>query len=84
MADKVEIGKVRHYFSKASVAVVDLSNELNVGDTISIEGLNTNVQQKVISMQIEHQAIQNAKKGQSIGLKVNDRAHEGSTVYKMI
>ncbi|MEM1980978.1 MAG: hypothetical protein QW788_00230 [Candidatus Hadarchaeales archaeon] len=82
--EKKLVGRVTHYFTKIGVAVVDLSDELKVGDRISIEGPTTNFQQVVESMQIEHQNVQSAKAGQSIGLKVVQRAREKDLVYKLL
>jgi len=78
-----EVGKVTHFFSKISVAVVELTAPLSVGDKIRIQGPTTNFEQTVQSMQIEHEDVKTAKKGQSIGLKVNDRVREKDTVYKI-
>ncbi len=83
MATKKKIGKISHYFSNINVAVVDLASELKKGDLITIEGPHTNVKQKVTSMQMEHKAVESAKKGQSIGMKVSDRVREGDLVYKV-
>ena len=79
----VEIGKVTHFFTKISVAIVELSRTLAVGDQILIKGPTTSVEQKVDSMQIEHEDVQKATRGQSIGLKVNDRVRENDMVYKV-
>jgi translation elongation factor EF-1alpha len=79
----VEIGKVTHFFTKISVAIVELTGVLSVGDQILIKGPTTNVEQKVDSMQIEHENVQEAKQGQSIGLKVNDHVRENDVVYKV-
>ena len=81
--EKKLVGKVTHYFTRIGVAVVELSDELKVGDRISIEGHTTNFQQTVGSMQIEHQNVEKAGPGQSIGLKVEQRAREGDLVYKL-
>ncbi len=81
--EKKLVGKVTHYFTKIGVGVIELSDELNVGDRISIEGATTNVQQTVDSMQIEHKNMQSAGPGQSIGLKIEQRAREGDLVYKI-
>jgi translation elongation factor EF-1alpha len=78
------VGKVTHYFTKIGVGVIELSDELRVGDRISIEGSTTNIQQVVESMQIEKKPVQSAGPGQSIGLKVKDRVREGDLVYKII
>jgi len=82
--EKKLIGKVSHYYGKIGVAVVDLTDKLSVGDNISIEGVATNIQQTVDSIQIEHENIPMAKKGDSIGLKVKDRVREGDAVYKVV
>jgi len=82
--EKKLIGKVAHYYTKIQVAVIDLTDALSVGDEISIEGTSTNFRQTVDSMQIEHENIENAKAGDSIGLKVKDRVREGDAVYKII
>lgn len=81
--EKKLVGKVVHYYTKIGVGVVELSDELNVGDRISIEGATTNVEEVVNSMQIEHQNVPNAKAGQSIGLKVPQKVREGDLVYKL-
>jgi len=78
-----EVGKVSHFFSKISVAVVDLKATLSIGDRIRIQGPTTNFEQTVDSMQIEHADVKTAKAGQSIGLKVKERVREKDTVYKV-
>ena len=82
--EKKLIGKIAHYYGKIGVAVVDLTDSLSVGDTISIEGASTNFTQKIDSMQVEHENIPKAGKGQSIGLKVSDKVHENDNVYKIV
>lgn len=78
----VEVGRVTHYFSRISVAVVELKAPLSVGDHIIIRGPTTDFEQVVESMQIEHKNIEKAEAGQSIGLKVNQRVREKDVVYK--
>jgi putative protease len=77
-----EIGKVAHYFSKINVAVIELTSSISNGDTILIKGSTTDFSQKIESMQIEHNEVEKAEAGQSIGLKVIDRVREGDIVYK--
>ncbi len=77
------IGKIIHYFGNIGVAVIELSDTLKVGDTIRIVGGEMDFNQPVESMQYEHQAIQEAKKGQSVGMKVSEKVHEGYKVYKV-
>ncbi|MBI2051425.1 hypothetical protein HYT33_01555 [Candidatus Roizmanbacteria bacterium] len=82
MAD-VKIGKVAHYFDKIGVAVVELNNALSVGDTIKVTGHEKEFTQQVASMQVEHQNIEKAKKGDSIGVKVDQEVKKGDEVYKV-
>ena len=79
-----EIGLVSHYFVKISVAVVELKEALSAGDRILIQGETTNVEQTVESMQIEHENIQSAAAGQSIGLKADQRVREGDKVCRIL
>jgi putative protease len=78
----VKIGRVTHFFSKISVAVIELTTPLSIGDTIVFKGPNTDFEQVVDSMQIEHQNVEKAEAGQSIGLKVTQRVRETDAVYK--
>lgn len=78
-----EIGKITHYYDKISVAVVELSGTLKVGDKIRIKGNFTDFEQNIDSMQIEHEQMKVAKKGQAIGLKVDDKVREHDIVYKI-
>jgi U32 family peptidase len=84
MVEKKLIGKIVHFYPKISVAVLDLSDTLKVGDKISIEKESGSFEQIVDSIQIEHQSIPQATKGQSIGLKVADKTREGAQVFKVI
>jgi putative protease len=77
------IGKITHYFGNIGVAVIKLSDKLKVGDTIRIIGGETDFTQTVDSMEMEHQKIEEAKKGESIGLKVDQRVREDYKVYKL-
>jgi len=82
--DVVEVGHITHFFSKISVAVVELTAPLATGDHILVKGPSTDFEQAVESMQIEHQSIPRAEAGQSIGLKLAQRAKEKDTVYKKL
>ena len=80
----VEIGRITHFFTKISVAVIELTIPLAVGDTIVIKGPTTDFEQIVESMQIEHNNVQSAEAGQSIGLRVAQRVRENDMVYKKL
>jgi len=80
----VEVGQVTHFFTKISVAIVELKAPLAVGDSILIKGPTTDFEQVVESMQIEHENVERAGAGESIGLKVAGRVREKDTVYKRV
>jgi len=78
------IGKITHYFSNIGVCVIDLSGTLKEADSIRIVGgENTDFTQIIDSMQIEHEKVKTAKKGDSVGLKVKEKVREGYKVYKV-
>lgn len=77
------VGTVTHYFPKISVAVVKLHDEVREGDEIHFSGAHTNFRQRVGSMQIEHQNISIARKGEEIGLKVEMPVREGDQVFRV-
>ena len=78
------MGKVTHFFSKINVAVVELTATLSIGDKIHVQGPTTDFEQTVQSMQIEHENVKTANKGQGIGLKMDERVRENDTVYKVV
>jgi hypothetical protein len=80
----IQIGQITHFFSKISVAVVELTAPLAVGERILVKGPSTDFEQVVESMQIEHQNIPKAEAGQSIGLKMSEHARERDAVYKKL
>jgi hypothetical protein len=78
------IGVVTHYFSHLSVAVVKLENAtLRVGDTLHIRGHTTDFEQRVDSIQVNHQSVQEVGPGDDFGLKVREHAREHDVVYKV-
>ncbi|RLI46206.1 translation elongation factor-like protein [Candidatus Bathyarchaeota archaeon] len=78
------VGEVIHYYTKLKVAIIELSDNLKLGDRISIEGFTTDLMQTVDSMQIEHRNVEKAVKGDVIGVKVEGRCRKGDEVKKII
>lgn len=74
------IGKVIHYYDKAGVAIVELKDQLKVGDRIKIERGENAFEQEVSSMQIEYKPVEKGEKGDSVGIKVDQKAKEGALV----
>jgi len=82
MAEK-EIGKVTHFFDKISVMVIKLTDKLSVGDTIKIKRGDEEFEEKVESMQVEHENISKAKKGDEVAIKISQPTKEGAAVCKV-
>ncbi len=78
-----QIGVVDHYFGKVGVAAINLRGALSVGDTVHVKGHTTDFTQKVSSIQIEHASVDEAKRGDSIGIKIGRRVREHDAVYKI-
>ena len=80
-----KIGFVSNYFSKISVAAVDITDgKLSVGETLHFLGHTTDFESTVHSMQIQHKSVTEARKGDSVGIKVSEKAREGDKVYKIV
>ncbi len=77
------IGEITHYFGKIGVGIIELKKKLKAGEMIHIKGSTTDFEQEVKSMQIDHEDVEKAKKGDAIGIKVKDKVREGDEVYKV-
>ena len=83
--EEEKIGLVANYFGKISVAAIDITDgTLSVGDKLHFVGHTTDFESTVQSIQIEHKSVTEAKKGDSVGLKVSERVRQGDIVYKII
>jgi len=83
-AGEERVGIVTHYFNHLSVAVLRLeTGALRAGDTIHIKGHTSDFYQPVVSMEIDHVHVDEARPGQSFGLRVKDHAREHDVVYKV-
>ena len=78
-----KIGTVSDFFAHPVVAAIELTAPLNVGDKIHFKGHTTDLEQVVESMQIENEAVNEAKAGDSVGVKVSERVRKHDEVYKV-
>jgi translation elongation factor EF-Tu-like GTPase len=77
------IGVVTHYYNHLSVAILKLEKGvLRVNDHIHIKGHTSDFAQPVDSMEIDHVHVNEARPGQSFGLRVREHAREHDVVYK--
>jgi translation elongation factor EF-1alpha len=78
------VGTVTHYFGKPQVAIVDITaGELRVGDTIRVTGAHSDFTQEVGSMELEHEPVEAARVGDSVGILVSERAREHDDVFRV-
>lgn len=82
--EEKEIGKITHYYGHLSVGIVELSDTLKVGETVHIKGHSEDFTQSIDSIQVEHANVSEAKKGDSVGIKVAQKVHPGDKVLKVI
>ncbi len=81
-AKQKTVGLVTHFYPHISVGIVDVKAPLKIGDSITITGHGRTFKQKITSMQIEHEPITAAKKGDVIGMKMIKPVKEKDVVLK--
>jgi len=81
--DEKQIGTVDHFFSNISVGMIKLSDVLKVGDKIRIKGNTSDFTQDILSMQIDRVPAQEAKAGDLISIKVEQKVRKDDIVYKV-
>ena len=77
------IGKVSNYLPKIGVAIIALIDEIHTSDKILIEGTTTSLIQDAPSIEINNQKVEMAKAGQTVGLKVDEKARKGDVVFRL-
>ncbi|HER43585.1 MAG TPA: translation elongation factor-like protein [Candidatus Eisenbacteria bacterium] len=82
---EIEVGKVTDYFAHIGVVAIEVTAEgIMVGDTLHFLGHTTDFTQKITSMQVEHQSVETAPVGSSVGIKVTERVRTHDQVLKVI
>ncbi len=78
------VGVVQKYFKKQGAAAVKLmEGGLAIGDSIVIEGASTYMEQEVESLMMGVDLVQEAGKGQDVGMKVAGRVRKNDKVFKL-
>ncbi len=80
---KKQIGVVSNYFEHVGVAALKLGAALKVGDKIKIVGGEKEFEQEIKSMQVQHEKVEKAKKGDEVGIKVGEKVRKGYRVFKV-
>lgn len=76
------IGKVTHFYTRLGVAVLELTDEIRVGDEIRIAGRITDLEMTVASLEVNHNKIEVATPGMEVAMKVDGYVREGDGIYK--
>ena len=79
----MEIGRVTHYYSHLNVAVLELTDQLKVGETIHFLGHTTDFIQRVNSMEINHHHVVVVNPGDNVALKVIGPVREHDVIYRV-
>ncbi len=81
--EEILAGTVSHYFAQPQVGALKLETELRIGDLLRFRGRTTEFEQKVSSMQIDHEPVEEASPGSEVGIKVLERVRKGDQIYKI-
>jgi selenocysteine-specific translation elongation factor len=81
--EEQKIGTVSAFFARPVVAAVELTAPLKVGDKVHFKGHTTDLESVIESMQINNVNVQDAKAGDSVGVKITDKVRKGDSVYRV-
>lgn len=82
MADEgKKVGIVTHYYNKIGVGIVKFDKEVKVGSILYFKGHATDFKQTINDIEFDHKKIEAAKKGQEVGIKLDQRVREHDIVY---
>lgn len=77
-----KVGTVIHYYDKIGVAIILLTEGISVGDHLKfIRGGEDLFSQEVASMQVNHERVEKAGRGDEVGIKVENVIREGAEVF---
>ncbi len=76
------IGTVTHWYAHLSVAALQLTAPLAVGDQIHIKGHTTDLVETVRSMEIGHRSVERAGPGDDVALAVEGHVREHDVIFR--
>jgi putative protease len=77
------VGHVTHYWTHLGVAGIHLDAPLSVGDRIHVIGHTSDFEQRVDSIEVDHQRLSHADAGADVGIVVVEHAREHDAVYRL-
>jgi putative protease len=80
-----QVAVIVKFFAKPSVAALEVTNgTIKIGDVLRYKGHTTDFTEEITSMEIDNQAVVEAKVGDLVGVKVKERVRENDKVYKVV
>jgi hypothetical protein len=83
MATGERVGSVVHFFDRILVAVLRLDKGIRLGDHLHFLGGHTDFDQRIDSMQVDHQPVEKADSGSEVAVKLSQPARRGDAVYRI-
>ena len=78
------VGTVVHYFKGPGVAVVRMTDgTLAVGDSLRFHGHTTDFTASIVSMEVNHQKVPQAKVGDEVAIQVTERTRQHDQVFNV-
>src|SRR2546421_5687641 len=78
------VGTVVHYFKGPGVAVVRVTEgTLSVGDSLRFHGHTTEFTTPIVTMELNHQKVPQAKVGDEVAIQVSERTRQHDQVFKV-
>lgn len=78
-----QIGEVFNYLEKINVVGIVLFDNLRLGNMIRIVGGDIDIEHVVDSMQLNHEFVESAKKGDRVGIEIFEKIPKGAKVYRV-
>jgi translation initiation factor IF-2 len=79
-----QVAVIVKFFSKPSVAALQVTKGvIKVGDVLRYQGHTTDFTEEIKTMEIDNQAVEEAKAGELVGIKVKERVRENDKVFKV-
>jgi len=84
MTKEKQVGVVSNYFEHVKVAAIKLTAGVKVGDVLKFVGGEVDYDMPVESIQVDHENVEKAKKGDEIGIKVKEKVRKDYKVFKVV
>ena len=66
------------------MAIVKFNRTVKVGEAVHFKGATTDFVLTISSIQYDHKDIDEAKKGQEVGIKVSEKVRQGDKVCEVV